>query len=436
MFRKNYLTLLLATALFLVGSSAVFAQSGMVRGTVSLKKADGTTAPLADVLIDIYRTDIAGKLPSGKTNKKGEFTILGFVPGGRYVLAVSAPNIKSDIYPDIKAGDEKVNITVVEGDGKAFTEQQVKQFLASAPKNTPTGELTAEQKKQQAEQAQQQAKYETEKKKVDNINAVVGKSQTEGNKAFKEGNYDLAIASYDEGINADPDFEGSAPVLLTNKSAALISRAIGKYNAAVKGDPSGKAAALESIKKDLTDSVTASKRALEILKTANSTDANVQKAYATQKNSAYVNELDGYSRMFSMGVDTTKGKDSVAVFNEYAGGETDAARKTKVEVSLADGLRNAGDSENAIFVYRKALEGAPDNPDVLAGLGLSLFNSGVVGDNKEQKQEGLNLMQRFAEIAPETHPLKASVKDAVEYLKTQDKLTPQKVTKGTVKKKS
>jgi hypothetical protein len=45
-------------------------------------------------------------------------------------------------------------------------------------------------------------------------------------------------------------------------------------------------------------------------------------------------------------------------------------------------------------------------------------------------------MQKFADSAPETHPLKASVRDAVEYLKTQDKLAPQKTTKavGTKKK--
>ncbi len=78
---------------------------------------------------------------------------------------------------------------------------------------------------------------------------------------------------------------------------------------------------------------------------------------------------------------------------------------------------------------------SPDNPDALAGLGLSLFNSGVVADNKAQKQEGLNYMQKFADTAPENHPLKASVRDAVEYLKTQDKLIPQKTGKATTTKK-
>ncbi len=97
-------------------------------------------------------------------------------------------------------------------------------------------------------------------------------------------------------------------------------------------------------------------------------------------------------------------------------------------------MREGNDSDNAIIAYKAALVTSPDNPDALAGLGLSLFNAGVVSDNTPQKQEGLNYMQRFAEVAPDNHPLKSSVRDAVEYLKTQDKLTPEK-TKASTKKK-
>jgi tetratricopeptide (TPR) repeat protein len=91
-------------------------------------------------------------------------------------------------------------------------------------------------------------------------------------------------------------------------------------------------------------------------------------------------------------------------------------------------MREAGDSAAAIEAYRSVLTTTPDNPDALAGLGLSLFNAGVVANDKAQMQEGLNYMNKFIEVAPETHPLKSSVKDAVDYLKTQEKLAPQKVT--------
>ena len=78
MLRKNYYTLLLAVALFLASGLAVSAQTAPARGKVELKKADGTTVPVADALIEVYRTDITGKFPSGKSNKKGEFSFAGF----------------------------------------------------------------------------------------------------------------------------------------------------------------------------------------------------------------------------------------------------------------------------------------------------------------------------------------------------------------------
>ncbi len=436
MLRKNYFTFLLAIALFLSGGIAVFAQTAPVRGKITLKKADGTTAPVADAVIDVFRTDVNGKLPSGKTNKNGEFSFAGFPLGAVFVLSVSAPNVRPDIFPNIKGGNENLSLVVAEGDGQSLTEEQVRKALSS-PALNQKGELTAAQKKEQAELEKKNAEILAGNKKAENVNAIVNKAQVEGNKAFNDKNYDLAIASYDEGINADPDFEGSAPVLLNNKASALIRRAIDKYNAAVKGDPSSKAAALELVKKDLSDSITASNKSLQILKTATSTDAKVQKAYSAEKSQAYQNTIDGYSKILSMNVDTTKGTEALTALDEYMAIETDAAKKSQWQLILADALRLAGDAPNAIIAYRKVLETSPENPDALAGLGLSLFSAGagVVPENTAQMQEGLNYMQRFTEVAPETHPLKASVKDAVDYLKTKQ-LAPQKTTKPTTKKKT
>jgi hypothetical protein len=65
-----------------------------------------------------------------------------------------------------------------------------------------------------------------------------------------------------------------------------------------------------------------------------------------------------------------------------------------------------------------------------------LFSAGAekTPADKVLMQEGLDMMSRFAEIAPETHPLKADVKGAVEYLKTTEKLTPQKIARPARKK--
>lgn len=440
MLRRNYFSFVLVAVLSLTSAIFVSAQTAPLRGKVMLKKADGTAEPVAGAVIDVYRTDVRGKLSSNKTDKKGEFIYAG-VPLGVYAIAVSAPNVKPEFASNIRSGSENIMITVVAGDGRRWTEDEVRQGLNAAPAGGEPGkqntELTAEQKKAQAEYEKQVTEINAKNAKTQNNDALIKKVLEEGNKAYGEKNYEMAVAKYDEGINAEPDYAGSAPVLLNNKTAALIARARNNYNQAVKStDAAAKTAGLTSVKKDLEDAVTASDRSLTILKSATSSDAALQKSYDANKLQAISNRKEAYWLMTKTGTDRSKGKETLTAFEEYLAIETDAKKKSDAQLALGDALREAGDADNAVIAYRKALETSPDNPDVLAGLGLSLFNSGVVSDNKEVKQEGLNYMQRFAEIAPDTHPLKASVKDAVEYLKTQDKLTPQKVTKGSTKKKS
>jgi len=438
MFRKNYLTLLVTVALFAAGGIGVFAQTAPVLGRVVMKKADGTTTPVADAVIDVYRVDVKGKLPSGKTNGKGEFSFAGFPLAGQYLLAVSAPGATADILPGVRAGNEKIVITLVAGDGKRLTEDEARGALNTAPAPTQGGkvELTAEQKKQKEEYDKQVAEITAKNSRTQQNDTLIRKVLEEGNKAYDSKNYDVAIAKYDEGINAEPDYAGSAPVLLNNKAAALLVRSRLSYNQSVKGDAAAKTAAMASVKKDLEDAVKASDRSLTILKSATAPDATVQKSYDANKFQALASRKEAYWLMAKTGADRAKGKETLVAFEEYLMVETDAKKKSDSQLALGDALRENGDAENAIVAYRKALEMSPENPDVLAGLGLSLFNSGVVSENTATKQEGLNYMQKFAETAPETHPLKASVKDAVDYLKTQDKLTPQKVTKGSTKKKS
>jgi len=443
MFRKNYFTFLLAIALFLAGGAmAAFAQTAPVRGQVVMKKADGTTQPVVGAVVEVYRTDVKGKFPSSKTDKKGYFNFAGLPLGANFALSISAEKIKPEIIPNIKAGADNLVIDVVEGDGKKWTEDEVRQALAT-PAAATTGtstqaskELTADQKKAQEEHQKQVAAVTEKNKKIEQSTGVIKRTLEEGSKAFESKNYDLAIVKFDEGIAADPEFEGTAPVLLNNKALALINRATNNYNQAVKGDPAAKTAAMESVKKDFENAAAASDKALAILKNATSTDAAVQKNYEANKMFALANRKEAYRLMTKTGADRTKGKESLVAFQEYMAAETDAKKKSDTQLTLGDILRESGDSENAIIAYKAALQSSPDNPDALAGLGLSLFNSGVVSDSTEQKQEGLNYMQRFAEIAPDTHPLKSSVKDAVEYLRTQDKLAPQKTTKSSAKKKN
>src|SRR4029077_17561671 len=132
-----------------VGYASVFAQTAPVSGTVELRKDDGTTEPVVGALVEVYRTDIKAGGPSAKTSKKGDFTFAGLLYVGTYSLSVSAPNCSPTTLRRIRAGTDKILITMVPGDGSKFTEEQVRQN-AAAPSGSPT-ELTAEQKKAQAQ---------------------------------------------------------------------------------------------------------------------------------------------------------------------------------------------------------------------------------------------------------------------------------------------
>ncbi|HLM00059.1 MAG TPA: hypothetical protein VK400_03325 [Pyrinomonadaceae bacterium] len=438
MYRKNFIVSLFVIAAFLTaGSLLAYAQTAPVRGRVQLKKADNTIVPVEGAEIIAYRTDTTkGRLQPAKTDKRGYFNFAGVLYGQTYVLVASAPNIRSGFFPNVKAGMENIVIEVAEGDGKVPTEEEIRAALASGSSTaaTATTELSPEEKKKQEELIKKNAEIQAKNDRIKNSNEVINRAIAEGRKALEASDWDTAIFKFDEGYKADPEFAGTAPVFLNNKADALKQRAVSNYKKSIS-DGANKATHLEAMKRDFLESIAASQRAIDILKNASSAEANVQKGYDTNRVVAYSIMSDVYRLLIETRADENKAAEAVQTVDAYIALETDAAKKTKAQIQMADALRKIGKSDEAIPLYRKVLESAPDDADLLAGLGLSLFNSGVIASNKEQMQEGLNLMERFTTTAPDTHPLKQSVKEAVDYLKTQEKLTPQKNTKTTPAKK-
>jgi tetratricopeptide (TPR) repeat protein len=442
MLRKNYFTFLLTAFLLLAGSLAAFAQAP-VNGKVVMTKSDGTTVPVADAVVEPFRTDIKGKSSPAKTNKKGEFNFVGLQLGGTFALAVSAPNAAPTYLPNVKAGQTDLVITLSEGDGKRLTEDEVRSALSSQSATSTASKtetkMTPEQiKKAMEERAKLEAEYAENKKKVENQNAVVGVSLKEGNDAFNAKNYDLAIAKYTEGVNAAPDFVGSAPVLLNNKGTALKTRAVGFYNQAVTApDATAKLESYTKAMKDFSDALDAYNTSWNISKNAPAADIKDQTTYQANKATA----LNGFKDLLKVMVQTErvnpeKTATIATLFGEYMTFETDAAKKAEAQTYLADVYRILGDSEKAIAEYKKVLATSPDNPDALAGLGLSLANAGYNTDgtiNMPMMQESITNLQRFADVAPANHKLKTSVTETVAYLKTLN-VKPVKAEKPAKKK--
>ena len=417
--------LLACTGTLFVFSGPAFSQTAPVRGVVKLQQTDGSKVPVADALVEPFRVDVdSGKAPSTKTNKNGEFSFAGFGPGQKFVLSVSGATISPAISPAVQAGMESVEILVFPGDGKSLTEAQVR----AAAKESPQGVSTAsdvDRKKIEAENA----KIIEKNKKAEDTNKIVNASLKDGDTAFKAKDYATAIAKFDEGIAADPEFEGSAPVLWNYKGVALKTRAFEAYQRAAKLEGTEKAAEMDKAKADFQASLDAYERGLKILAAApKGADAAAQAGLDKTKAMILGNYIESYRLIVRTKADVSKAKEAGPIYAQYLAVETDPAKKVSAQLALGAIMREAGESEPAIAAYRVVLESQPENPDALAGIGLSLFNVGVVEDNKAKMQEGLNIMQKFADTAPDTHPLKGSVKEAVEYLKTEQKLAPQKTT--------
>lgn len=451
MFRKNYFTFLLVIALFSLSGSIVFAQTAPVSGRVEVAKAGDVTEPVQGALVEVYRVDQKGKFPSDKTGKKGDFAFAGLPLGATFAFVVSGPKIAPRIVPNIKAGNDKLVIVVTEGDGRKLTEDEVRQSLTAPATSaaatggaaeTPVKELTAEQKKAKEEYDKQVAEISAKNKKAENANAIIAKAVAEGNKAYQDNNYDLAIAKFEEGINADPEFAGSAPVLLNNKALSLKNRAVNNYNDAVKGKAADKNAALQSVKTDFTNAVTATDRALEILKNNPAPDPETQKSYDSVKMNSLTIRKEIYGLMLLTGVDKTKGKEAVAAYEEYIAVEPDAQKKSASRVGLAEAYQQANQYDEAIAEYEKVLAESPENVDALVGAGLALVNMGYINQEsdkekaKAQFQQSINYLQKFIELSksPQNQNSAAVKKykdDAVaiiDTLKKEQSVTPQKVT--------
>lgn len=434
MFRKSFISFIFVAAFMAIGYTAAIAQSAPVNGSVELVKADGTKEPVAGALVEPYRTDIKSGFPSAKTDKKGQFAFAGFPLGATFVLSVSGPGCAPTLYPGVKAGQEKLLVTLSPGDGHKFTEDEARKGAAAKPAGGPAGgeksaDLTAEQKKAQADYEAKKAEVEAKNAKAEKTNEVVSRAVKEGNEAFTAKNYDVAVAKYTEGIDADPEFVGSAPILLNNRSTTLTARAVDNYNKAIKlTDPSEKVAAYTAVKKDLADASDGYLKSWNVLSKAPATEIVDKANYEATKLGTLRGAKDTYWKAVrTEQVDPSVIESAKILIPEYLKVETDPAKKAEANVTFADLYRVNGDFASAVTAYKAILETSPDNPEALAGAGLCLFALGAEKNNdKAMYQEATNFLQKFVSVAPDTNKLKPDAVAILDQLKKEQNVTPQK----------
>lgn len=87
----------------------------------------------------------------------------------------------------------------------------------------------ADKEKAQLEYQKKLAETEARNKQIIENNLKVQMALSDGIIAFNAKNYNLAIEKFDEAIKLDPDYWGTAPVLLTNKAMVLRTIGVNKY---------------------------------------------------------------------------------------------------------------------------------------------------------------------------------------------------------------
>ena len=437
MFRKSFLTAVISAAVILLLQVAISAQTAPVTGKLVVKKADGTTEPVVGALIEVYRTDIKAGAPSGKTNKKGEFSFAGMMLGADYVFSISGPNIAPAIYPNVKAGMDNLLITVVPGDGHKYTEAEIRKGSVAGAVNTEVAEPveSEERKKEREEIERKNAEIVAKNEKVTKTNEVIAQAFKEGNAAFTAGDFDLAITKYDAGLAADPEFLGSVPTLTNNRSAALAARAVATYNKAAKmTEPAERNAAFAKVKQDLSDAAAGFQHSWDLLKTPPPPAVMDAAQYEKVRTAALRGAMDAFEKAVrTKQVDDKIIETAKVLVPEFISTENDAAKKRAANLDLGDLYRIHGDSENAVAEYQKILETSPDDLEALSGAGFSLVNIGYVNNDKDKLQQGANMLQRFASLAPDTNKYKADAVGLLETLKAEQNVAPQKTAGGRKK---
>lgn len=430
MLRKYFLFSLTIAAVLLLGAIAASAQTGEMRGHVVTKQADGTTAPVPEANIDVYRTDIPGKYTT-KADKKGRFVFAGLPYVGKYMIAVSAPNMSPYVLTDALAGrDRDYEIVLGPGDGHRYTEAEARAAAGTAS-TAPAATESGEQRAAREERERRARAIEESNSRNRQINETLNRTFTAGNAALKAHNYDEAIKQFEEGLAADAE----QPALLIGRAEALRMRGVERYNAALQSEQyksalqSGDTATMSSLltpaKNDFHESIETVKKALTIVKAESpaATDA----AAVARHNAALLGALTTQAesmRLYAKYVDQSTAEATFAAYQEYINAEIDPVKKLKAQLAAAQVLLDASQGAKAAEEFKKILAANPDNVDAELGVGLSLFNTG----ESSNFQEAANHLQKFIDNAPDTHPLKQSAREALEFLKTQN-VRPERGTR-------
>ncbi|MEJ7616420.1 MAG: tetratricopeptide repeat protein [Pyrinomonadaceae bacterium] len=407
---KNTCRATVGAVLLGVCAATASAQISQATGTITLKKADGTTVPAEGAQVTIHRTDIRGKYEV-KTGKNGRYVYAGIPLVGTYTIVVSAPGARPTFLTDARFNSDKpYDFTLDPGDGSVITLEQIKAAGAGKPSGAPAN--NAEARRASEDMAKKQAELDATNKKITESNEQVQELLKVGNEAMNAKKYDEALTAYEQGIQARPD----SPVFHGNKAILLNQRGVEKYQAAAKAkDAAGK----EAAKSDFKNATESAEKAIATSREAaaqNSGGAQGQ-PQAAGKPSVELDLLRTRAESYRLALQTSTQVDATVAakaIQEYVTAEVDPIRKAKAQASLGEALFQSGQVNEAVAAYQQILTSAPDNLDAMYGLGVAL--AGAAGEDVAKLTQARDMLEKFAQKAPDTHPKKAEATGMVQYL--------------------
>ncbi len=412
---KIFSALVVASLLAFSAASAA-AQVITASGKVTLKQPDGKSVPVAGATVVFYRTDIKGEYRT-KTDKNGRYVYAGLPFTGVFTIVVSAPNARPTFLKDVRISQRPENDFELEpGDGSTLTLEQIRAMGAQAA--VPEGGAeSAEARRAREEMERKRAEFEAEKKRIEALNLKLNEILKAGNDAFTAKKYDEAINYYDQGIQADPE----QPVFYRNKSIALRTRGVERYNTAVRNkDQAGR----EAARADFKAAVEASEKALEVQRAlqAKRSGATQQGGAAPtqQPQNEELNYLEARYENYRLALQVgmaDMADAAIRATQEYIAAETDPAKKVKAQVSLANALFQGGRIDESIAQYRQILQSDPNNLDALYGLGLALAS------DPSKAAEASEIFKQFVAKAPANDQRRQEAEEAIKAL--AEALKPQ-----------
>jgi len=403
-------------ALAMILAMNVYAQTTHIEGTVKLKGEDGIAKPIADAVVDIYRTDIKGQW-TVKTDKNGLYRRLGMPITGTFMVVVSAPNATPSFINNIRlAATNTVDIILNPGDGSKLTLEQVQASMAQSKSGggqpsmsaADRAKLEAQRKEQEASMAERKALQASFDESVKRYKAGVELALAK--------NHEAALTEFEHAANVDVT-KDKAFKELSLKANAQISES--EYQ--IGADLFNKKNKAEA-KPHFEKAIKAITKSIELAET--DTRPEIQSEIIV-----YYSILAKNAKLLVEHYGVANDLDAWVAALSKAEAKDTPANKNKWVIEKANMFRFAGRTDDAVAAYKSVLAAEPGNLDALYNLGLTL----IAFSEKAQIQEGANALGEFAKNAPATDGRVAAVKEALEAVKNAYNIEAEKPAKRRAK---